>query len=64
MTIQENFKELNTLSRNVFGSKLSHEFPIWEKKLVDFKNELIGESFVINNPKATASCGCGLSFSF
>ena len=31
---------------------------------VDFKKELIGESFVINNPKATASCGCGLSFSF
>tara|TARA_B100000963_G_C22267018_1_gene511058 strand:- start:268 stop:588 length:321 start_codon:yes stop_codon:yes gene_type:complete len=31
--------------------------------IVDFKRELIGESFVINNPKATASCGCGLSFS-
>ena len=30
---------------------------------VDFKDELIGESFVINNPKASASCGCGLSFS-
>tara|TARA_B100001057_G_scaffold156092_1_gene156499 strand:- start:330 stop:644 length:315 start_codon:yes stop_codon:yes gene_type:complete len=30
---------------------------------VDFKMEMIGESFVINNPKATASCGCGLSFS-
>ena len=31
--------------------------------IVDFKKEMIGESFVINNPKATASCGCGLSFS-
>ena len=30
---------------------------------VDFKKEMIGESFVINNTKATASCGCGLSFS-
>ena len=30
---------------------------------VDFKKEMIAESFVINNPKATASCGCGLSFS-
>ena len=30
---------------------------------IDFKKEMIGESFVINNPKATASCGCGLSFS-
>ena len=31
--------------------------------VVDFKKELIGNSFVINNPKATSSCGCGLSFS-
>ena len=31
--------------------------------LVDFKKEMIGESFVITNPKATSSCGCGLSFS-
>ena len=31
--------------------------------VVDFKKEMIGESFVINNPKASASCGCGLSFS-
>ena len=31
--------------------------------VVDFKKEMIGESFVIDNPKATASCGCGLSFS-
>ena len=31
--------------------------------IVDFKKEMIGESFVIDNPKATASCGCGLSFS-
>tara|TARA_E500000178_G_C16584793_1_gene557650 strand:- start:300 stop:614 length:315 start_codon:yes stop_codon:yes gene_type:complete len=31
--------------------------------IVDFKKEMIGETFVINNPKATASCGCGLSFS-
>ncbi|MAJ85419.1 MAG: iron-sulfur cluster assembly accessory protein [Candidatus Pelagibacter sp.] len=30
---------------------------------VDFKKEMIGESFVISNPKASASCGCGLSFS-
>ena len=31
--------------------------------IVDFKEEMIGESFVINNPKASSSCGCGLSFS-
>ena len=31
--------------------------------VIDFKVEMIGESFVINNPKASSSCGCGLSFS-
>ena len=31
--------------------------------IVDFKKEMIGESFVISNPKATSSCGCSLSFS-
>ena len=30
---------------------------------IDFKKEMIGESFVISNPKASSSCGCGLSFS-
>ena len=30
---------------------------------VDFKKEMIGETFSIDNPKASASCGCGLSFS-
>ena len=30
---------------------------------VDFKKEMIGESFSIKNPQASASCGCGLSFS-
>ena len=36
---------------------------IIEGSTVDFKKEMIGESFSINNPKASASCGCGLSFS-
>jgi len=31
--------------------------------IIDFKKEMIGESFSIKNPKASASCGCGLSFS-
>ena len=31
--------------------------------IVDYKEELIGSSFIIKNPKASSSCGCGLSFS-
>jgi iron-sulfur cluster assembly accessory protein len=30
---------------------------------IDFVDDLIGQSFKINNPNATASCGCGTSFS-
>ena len=30
---------------------------------VDFVDDLIGQSFKIANPQATASCGCGTSFS-
>ena len=29
---------------------------------IDFADELIGASFRIDNPNATASCGCGTSF--
>jgi iron-sulfur cluster assembly accessory protein len=30
---------------------------------IDFVDDLIGQSFRINNPQATMSCGCGTSFS-
>lgn len=30
---------------------------------IDFSSELIGAMFRVNNPNATASCGCGTSFS-
>ena len=59
-----------------FDDKIKPEDKIFEKtiidnsslkiisgSIVDFKKELIGNSFVINNPKASSSCGCGLSFS-
>ena len=30
---------------------------------IDFVDELAGAQFVINNPNARSSCGCGVSFS-
>jgi len=30
---------------------------------IDYTDELIGARFVIDNPNATSSCGCGTSFS-
>ena len=34
-----------------------------EGSTVDFVDDLMGQSFKIENPQATASCGCGTSFS-
>ena len=31
--------------------------------VINYKKEMIGNSFTIENPKVTSSCGCGLSFS-
>lgn len=37
--------------------------PFLTEAVIDFEEELIGSRFVINNPNATSSCGCGTSFS-
>ena len=37
--------------------------PFLANAVIDFSNELIGARFVIENPNATSSCGCGTSFS-
>tara|TARA_B100000579_G_C22315147_1_gene613426 strand:- start:24 stop:341 length:318 start_codon:yes stop_codon:yes gene_type:complete len=49
----------------IFGKAIidSTSLDIISGSIIDFKKEMIGESFVINNPKASSSCGCGLSFS-
>jgi iron-sulfur cluster assembly accessory protein len=41
----------------------SASLPFLENAVIDFSDELIGARFVINNPNATSSCGCGTSFS-
>ena len=57
----KNVSDDDVLFNNAVIDKTSLD--IISGSIVDFKKEMIGESFVINNPKATASCGCGLSFS-
>ena len=49
----------------IFGKTIidKSSLDIISGSVIDFKKEMIGESFVVENPKATASCGCGLSFS-
>ena len=62
-----NFSFDNKIEKNdvIMGKSVIDKFSldIINGSTIDFKKEMIGESFTINNPKATASCGCGLSFS-
>jgi iron-sulfur cluster assembly accessory protein len=37
--------------------------PFLQNAVIDFTDELIGARFVVRNPNATSSCGCGTSFS-
>ena len=41
----------------------SVSLPFLSNAVIDFSEELIGARFVIDNPNATSSCGCGTSFS-
>ncbi|MBN9062256.1 MAG: heme biosynthesis protein HemY [Rhizobiales bacterium 65-9] len=41
----------------------SVSLPFMEGAVLDFVDDLIGQSFKIQNPNATSSCGCGTSFS-
>ncbi len=37
--------------------------PFVTGSIIDFKDDLAASRFVVNNPNATANCGCGVSFS-
>jgi iron-sulfur cluster assembly accessory protein len=37
--------------------------PYMQGSEIDFVDDLLGQAFKIHNPNATASCGCGTSFS-
>ena len=41
----------------------SVSLPFLANAVIDFSEELIGARFVIDNPNASSSCGCGTSFS-
>ena len=66
------FKYEFTFDRKIEKDDLKHENIVVDKSslemlkgsLVDFSQELIGDSFKISNPKTKSSCGCGISFSF
>jgi len=46
---------------NVLIDEVSVQY--MDGSVIDFVDDLMGQSFKIENPLATASCGCGTSFS-
>ena len=66
------FKYDFSFDQKIEKDDLKHENIVIDKSslemlkgsMVDFAQELIGDSFKISNPKTKSSCGCGVSFSF
>ncbi|MFC0523895.1 HesB/IscA family protein [Pontibacillus salicampi] len=40
----------------------NQDIPIVEGTIIDFKQNMMGGGFTIDNPNAIANCGCGSSF--
>ena len=60
-TFDKNIDSQDEKFENIIIDKSSIE--ILKGSEIDYKSELIGESFKISNPKVKSSCGCGISFS-
>ena len=60
-TFDKNIDSQDERFENIIIDKSSIE--ILKGSEIDYKSELIGESFKISNPKVKSSCGCGISFS-
>lgn len=50
--------EINGIPVVIFNQ----DIPIIENTVIDFKQNMMGGGFAIDNPNAIAACGCGSSF--
>ena len=58
---EDDFEVVSTENMRVLVDSISMSY--LQEATVDYKEDLMGASFVINNPTAQTSCGCGSSFS-
>ena len=59
-------KQADDMEISAFGVRVlidEMSLPFLENAQLDYVEELIGSFFKVENPNATASCGCGTSFS-
>lgn len=59
--LNEDDFEFNLNGVHVLVDSLSGQY--LQGATIDYKEELMGSSFVIDNPNAKTTCGCGSSFS-
>lgn len=60
-TINEDDFEIPFSTSSVLVDSMSMQYVTGST--IDYKEELMGSQFVIQNPSAAATCGCGSSFS-
>jgi len=60
-TVKDNDLVLRGNGESVVIDSVS--LPFLTSAVIDFSEQLIGARFVIDNPNASSSCGCGVSFS-
>ncbi len=59
-TAQEDDIEIEQCGVRVLVDLLSLQY--LEGAEIDFRDDLMGSRFLVNNPNASATCGCGSSF--
>ena len=60
-TIAEDDTQIHTNNVTMLVDAMSIQY--LEGSVVDYKESLIGSQFIVVNPNATTTCGCGSSFS-
>ena len=60
--IEEDDTEIKQHGVSIVVDAMSYQYVMGAE--VDYKDDLQGASFVIRNPNATATCGCGSSFAY
>lgn len=60
-TVNEDDTELVKGAVSVLVDAMSYQYLVGAE--IDYKESIMGASFVINNPNTESTCGCGSSFS-
>ena len=59
--INEDDTVINQNGASLLVDPLSYQYLVGAS--IDYEEGLMGSRFVVNNPMATTTCGCGMSFS-